>query len=150
MTLFKKFSLLLVNVVFHNVLIYPLQGILRTIHVIDIAEMLIIHKMIHHRLQQLEIQRNGLLIHAYHQNLLYLHPRNIIDQIRNLISILIDITRIEYRFVSWIELDHSLFECKGITLQDLLHQGLSHFRDILDLSHYQLLFSLNYTITNCF
>ena len=111
MTLFKKFSLLLVNVVFHNVLIYPLHGILWAVHIIEIAEMLIIHKMIHHRLQQLEIQRNGLLIHAYHQNLLYLHPRNIIDQIRNLIAILIDITRIEYRFVSWIKLNHIIIVC---------------------------------------
>lgn len=39
---------------FYDVLINPLQGILKTVHIIDIAEVLIIHKVIHHRLQQLE------------------------------------------------------------------------------------------------
>ena len=58
---------------FYDVLIYPLQGILRTVHIID---------------------------------LLYLHPRNIIDLVRNLIAILINVPSIKYRFVLWIKLNH--------------------------------------------
>ena len=71
---------------FYDVLIYPLQGILRTVHIID---------------------------------LLYLHPRrstsgrllptgrkNIIDLVRNLIAILINVPSIKYRFELWIKLNH--------------------------------------------
>ena len=53
----------------------------------------------------------------------------------NIIAILVNVIGIKYRFVSWIKLDHSLFECMDITLQNLLLQWLSHLFDVLDWGH---------------
>ena len=52
-----------------------------------------------------------------------------------LAAFMVNVIGIKYRFVSWIELDHSLFDCMDVTLQDLLLQWLCHFLDILDLSY---------------
>lgn len=58
-------------------------------------------------------------------------------QARYSIAVLINVVRIKYRFVSWIKLDHSLFECMDITLQNLLLQWLSHLWNILDCGSYK-------------
>lgn len=42
-----------------------------------------------------------------------------------------DVIHLEYRFASWIKLDHSLFECMDITLQDLLLQRLRHLTIVI-------------------
>ena len=39
-----------------------------------------------------------------------------IHQACNPIAVLVNVIGIKYRFVSWIELDNSLFECMSITL----------------------------------
>ena len=47
-----------------------------------------------------------LTIHTHRKNLLYLHPHNIIDLVRNLVAILINVPSIKYRLVLWIKLNH--------------------------------------------
>lgn len=51
-------------------LIYPLHRVLRTIHVIKVAIVLILHEVLAHRLQQLQVHRHRLLIQSCIQCLL--------------------------------------------------------------------------------
>lgn len=43
-----------------------------------------------------------------------------------------DVIHLESRFVSWIKLNHSLFKCMDISLQNLLLQWLCH---LLNVTH---------------
>ena len=58
-----------------------------------------------------------------------------IHQTCNLIAVLVNVVSIKYRFVSWIKLEHNLFECMDISNQNLLLQWILHFFDVLDRRH---------------
>lgn len=43
-----------------------------------------------------------------------------------------DVIHLEYRFVSWIELGHRLFDCMDISLLNLIPQWFWHLSNVLD------------------
>ena len=101
-----------VEVVVDDVFVDGLEGVFWTIEVIEIVVMLVLDKVFGQGLQELKIHGDGLFVHADSQNLVNIPSHGVMNLICNLITILIDVARIEDGFVLWIELNHG----EGITI----------------------------------
>ena len=95
-----------------DVFVDGLEGVFWTIEVIEIVVMLVLDKVFGQGLQELKIHGDGLFVHADSQNLVNIPSHGVMNLICNLITILIDVARIEDGFILWIELNHG----EGITI----------------------------------